>query len=376
MCVTLRKRIPARTSATITGTLEVRDPASTGDDSLHVLFYQNSLGGQLPTFSSSVPDQFLRTPRQPRREEATRRMTEAKAFWAQGASGGDPLGGAGEDKLSQGDGLDHWNIDDEALPADGDALVIPLLTGDFDSIKPLDLPATLLEDIDRVLVPPAPKVLSGRRTRMPPGAPRVKHQQYGPYHLVLAESAEVIASEVKGLDSKIRPDLDQETCDELARAYGCPFAVLCFNSAAMVRTQPVAFAFKPQYPTRLMVYTLEAHGHVPNYQEIVQRDHTLFVGSWKMDGSAGKEVRYSNPLPTALEPYVLPRVHGVRINKQGFGQGKTLNGDLGFYLPDLHKGNVRGLWVTPPKVKPAADRPKVVVSFNAGSLYNETVLKK
>ena len=238
----------------------------------------------------------------------------------------------------------HWKVN-EAL---GNALVIPLLTDDFESIHLLretaDTP-NLLRDIRSALTPPRPKTRGGRGVSFGMGADSVKIENFDIYTLVQASRASLIPDAVRLVDSKKRPPLNAKLFEFLESAYDCPFVVACFDPSEGGSSKPIAYRYRPRYADLFMIYTLDSHdGSVPKLDEVVTLDHAVFAGSYRMKG--GTPVDYSDKIPASLRPYVPTNVVGRSLDGK-----KLVNGDIVVSVDDVVAGKFDALRVSPPNVE-------------------------
>lgn len=308
MCISLA---PVQFGKTVTGMHEAEDGS-------HVVFYQNVVGAPTAKPASST----------------TRGGRRRSASAAKGAA----LPG-------------NWQV---ASKARGNALVIPLVTGDFGSVELLRGTAEtpdLLRDIRRTLLPPQRRS-RGSRSFGSDSKGAVVIEQFDIYTIVRAENASAIPNAVKAVEARKRPPLNQELFDALESWYGCPFAVACFNTDDdQGESKPIAFKYQPLYPDVFMIYTLDGHdGGVPDLNAQVELDHTVFASTWRSKADAGKTVRYSDDIPAELKPYVPERVVG-----RSLPAGTTMvNGDILVPIDSVAAGQFEAYRVLPPNA-PARD---------------------
>ncbi|MCA9804867.1 MAG: hypothetical protein KC777_23015 [Cyanobacteria bacterium HKST-UBA02] len=290
MCISIA---PVSFGNTVTGLYEA-------DDKTHVIFYQNVVSQK----GASTPVTRTRS----------RRGATAPSNWT-------------------------------GRKASGNALVIPIMTDDFKSIRLLSDTADtpdLLADVRRSLQPPRRRSRGSLRGSKGM-SDQVIIQQFDIYTLVLAPHASLIPDAIKKVPAAKRPPLEQELFNQLEAWYDCPFAVACFSDADAGESKPVAYAYSPKYPDYFMIYTLDGHdGSVPNLDAVVDLDHTVFAGSYRMDG--GKSVAYSDEIPAGLEKFVPRSVVG-----KAFPKGtRMINGDIVVAVEDVVAGRFSAFRAVPP----------------------------
>lgn len=327
MCLSIA---PTTFGKTITGLYEA-------DAKTHVIFYQNAVG--------TTPGGF-----HPHRRYVGGSTSGLLSMTA-------PPTRRGRGRRSSGDGEpSNWDIPEtttstgakQSDQANGNALVIPLMTRSFKSIKLLaefaNMP-NMLKDIRRTLQPVSRGgmrrggVLLGSK-----GVDQVQILQYDIYTIVLATRASLIADAVAELPSNIRPPLAQDLFDKLEEMYDCPFAVACFDNAKAGESKPIAFAYTPKYPKKFMIYTLDGHdGKVPDLDATVTLDHVVFVGSYLQQN--GAHVSYRDEVPAGVAKYLPKTVVG-----KTFPAGtRMVNGDILVSVDDAREGNFNAFRVLPPK---------------------------
>ncbi|MCC6977587.1 MAG: hypothetical protein IT343_04660 [Candidatus Melainabacteria bacterium] len=291
---------PITFSRTITGTWEVL----VEDRLMHVLLYQNRIGK--PKYSGS---------------------------WAMPGSAETVAPSANQAELVLPEG-------------EGNCLVIPLM-GHWQSIRLLNTFDTpnLLEDISKAIQKPVmrssmPSLGAGGWGGSGGGLVFLK---FDIYDIVIAENARDIPLAIEEINPLKRPEVNTEVFSVLDEWYRCPVAVCCFNNVQSGDAKPLAFAFEPLYPDTLVVYTLDGHdGKPPAPNEIVNVDHDIFVGSYLMKSSLCATVKYTDEIPDHLQPYILNKVLGVKLQKQ------MENGDFVFQTEHVRRGLFQGLRALPP----------------------------
>lgn len=320
MCISIA---PVTFGNTVTGLYEA-------DENTHVIFYQNTVSG-----ASNL---------------------------RRGRSGGAPMlsmtapstrGRRGTAKTPS-----NWNTGRKtgSDAANGNALVIPIMTENFDSIRLLRDTANtpnLLKDLRRAVQPPASRggLRRGSAKGISFGADSVVIESFDIYTLVLASRASLIPDAVKAIESRKRPPLAKETFAALEKWYDCPFAVACFNNEDAGEAKPIAYAYEPKYPEQFLIYTLDGHdGTVPNLDATVELDHAVFVGSYR--ASTGRAVNYSDSIPASLQKYLPSKVVGTAFQKGT----RLINGDILVAVDDVVEGKFEAFRVLPPN---APDRAPV-----------------
>lgn len=233
----------------------------------------------------------------------------------------------------------------ELKEEDGNCLIIPLL-GSWNSIRLLNTTEVpkILDDISNALEFPAVRDGSLSATAFGGGGSGIVFIQFGIYDIVIAENAASLPAALAQINPLKRPKVNDEVFGTLEQWYKCPVAVCCFNNAETGTAKPLAFAFEPLYPDKIVVYTLDAHdGKPPNPSALVNVDHTIFVGSYLTPESMCATVDYSNPIPEHLQPFILRHVMGTYIKED-----KLENGDIIFNTEDVRRGRLEGLRSLPP----------------------------
>jgi hypothetical protein len=339
---------PAIFRHTITGTWEVE----VENILHHVLWYQNSVGEELPLnsrdFEDAVTAELEGSTTMRRLLQSlglNSDMVHQEVQWRQ--EGGAPR------RLTK-NGL---------VAGKGNCLIIPL-SGKWESIKLLNTSDTpsLLKDVAKALTPPRPKLRSVQSAAVPAAAAPAGGMvflKFGIYDIVIAERPSEISAVLHQIDERKRPEVNPAVFDIFEKWYGCPVALCCFNDLDSFESKPIAFAFEPLDPSRLMVYTLDAHdGKPPDPDALVKLDHTIFVSSHRIYAYAGGKIDYTNAIPDHLKPYLVKRVIGM----DSFDTPMK-NGDFIFDPQEVRAGNFKA-WRTLP--------PGAV----ARSTWNEKVLKR
>jgi hypothetical protein len=167
--------------------------------------------------------------------------------------------------------------------------------------------------------------------------------QFDIYDIVLAQRAADIQQVLPQIAIEKRPAINDAVFEMFDRWYNCPLAICCFNQAASGKAKPLAFAFEPLYPDKLVVYTLDGHdGNEPALTESVFLDHSVFVGSYLMRTDNCAYVNYSDEIASDLRPYLLNKVLGVEVN------ASMENGDVIFSTEAVRRGQFEGVRSLPP----------------------------
>ena len=241
--------------------------------------------------------------------------------------------------------------------ATGNCLIIPLM-GRWESILLLntaDTPA-ILSDISKALqVQPRAKTL-GLGLRGMGAVGRMVFLKFDVYDIVIAERASRIADVIGQIDAQKRPAVDSEVFHVLEDWYRCPVALCCFKKSEAAEAKPVAFAFVPTNPDRLVVYTLDGHdGRPPDPSARVNLDHTIFVGSHRTPKQYAATINYADKIPKHLRPYVLDRAMGMAM------MDELINGDIVFDTTAVRKGHFKGERLLPPFAPARSDNGLPVV---------------
>jgi hypothetical protein len=164
----------------------------------------------------------------------------------------------------------------------------------------------------------------------------------GIYTVLLAENAKDIPQALNKVDAAKRPKLNKEIFEAYAKWYpDWPVALCCFNNAAKTNATPMLWWYEPLNEQALFLPALDSHtGGVPDLKANVDVDHTLVVGVSGMPH--GNVVRFSDPIPSEVRPYLFDRVAG---NKYRATMG---NGDFTLSIRDLQAGVFMHYRLTPP----------------------------
>ncbi len=317
MCISIA---PIEFAETVTGLYEAADGK-------HVVFYQNKAGKpkRFEGVLSAAPHDF--------------------------GVVGPQIGGLGltAPRNWTGGGKPRRELPGNWLPSKplGNALVIPIMSDDFDSIELLKETAQtprLLSDIRDALS--GPRLLGGRGSVSfsdAKGIDRVEVEQFDIYMLVKASRAGLIPDAVQSLPLRVRPPVNAELFDFLEKNYDCPFVLGCFNNDDVGPTsKPIAYKYTPSFPGHFMIYTTDSHsGKAPELDAKVKLDHAIWVGSHRL--TKGTKVHYSDAIPAALQPYVPSQVLGRTLHNV-----TMINGDFAVAVDDVAAGNFNAYRVSTP----------------------------
>ncbi len=323
---------PASFSKTITGTWEVFVDGRVN----HVLWYQNNVGKIHPRRVDTLEwcvgrvantRDWFRSCESPMRETS---ISVSQLVKAVEEKTGKPF---------------PYPIPPEIIFGEGNCLIIPLL-GTWESIKLMNTlqTADLLDDIVKALLPPVPPfsgvVFESIQERSAGG---LVFLQFDIYDIVLAEFASDIAAVLPQIQESKRPKINPQVFDTFNSWYRCPVALCCFNTADSGTAKPLGFAFEPMYPDKLVVYTMDGHeGGPPDPTADVKLDHDIFVGSYLMKAEKFARVRYTNPIPDSLRPYILEDILGAHVER------RLENGDIIFSTEAVRAGVLQGIRSLPP----------------------------
>jgi hypothetical protein len=140
-----------------------------------------------------------------------------------------------------------------------------------------------------------------------------------------------------------RPLVNPQVFAVFEQWYRCPVAVCCFKKTEAAEAKPLAFAFEPTDPDRLVVYTLDGHdGEPPDPNARVKLDHTVFVGSYLTPKQYAATIEFADSIPHHLQPYLLDRAMGMPIFHY------LINGDIVFDTAEVRQGCFSGVRSLPP----------------------------
>ncbi|MBX9572072.1 MAG: hypothetical protein K2X77_24480 [Candidatus Obscuribacterales bacterium] len=230
----------------------------------------------------------------------------------------------------------------ELIEGEGNCLVIPLLGkwGSLQLLNTSEVPNILIDVSNSLKLPQPRRLMVGSSYG---GSSAIIFLQFSIYDIVIAENASALPSVLSQINPLKRPKINEEVFNTLEAWYQCPIAVCCFNNGESGSAKPLAFAFEPLYPERLVVYTLDSHdGQRPDPSALVNLDHTVFVGSYLTPGSMCAHVSYQDEIPAHLRPYLPLNVMGTPIGE------KMENGDIIFSTADVRAGIFDGLRSLPP----------------------------
>lgn len=311
MCMSIA---PVKFGKTVTGLHEA-------DAKTHVIYYQNAIGATTLPFGRRRGGPGGLIAMTAPRSTSTRRGSGVPKNWDTGKKTGSDA-------------------------ANGNALVIPLMTAKFKSIRLLRETADMPRLLDNIRTAVQPSGGRGvlRRGKSPSfGVDTVVIEQFDIYTIVTASRASLIPDAVKNIESRKRPPLAADVFAAIEEWYDCPFAVACFNNADAGESKPIAFAYEPKYPGQFLIYTLDGHdGTVPDLNGTVELDHAVFASSYR--ASTGNPVRYTDAIPAALAKYVPKFVVGTAFPKGT----RMINGDILVQVDDVVEGKWDPSRVLPP----------------------------
>lgn len=241
---------------------------------------------------------------------------------------------------------DFWETIDDELPGQtGNAMILPFPAAaemteanvvDTDGCKRIlkDMVEAIEDDMPRTLGVSAKRTVTNSLSVFDTGI----------YTVVLASDPTLIPSAIERVPEAKRPPLTASIFEVYAEWYpGCPVALCCFNNSEAVEADPLLWWYEPKYETRLFAPALDSHsGNVPNLDADVEVDHAIIVGSYRIDGERAHKVNYRDTLPDATRELLPDRVLGGKIHT------RMHNGDFGFHLAEVLKGEFHPLRIPPP----------------------------
>lgn len=329
---------PVSFSKTITGTWEVMANGKLQ----HVLWYQNRIGPKFPKLSLAELDLFVRLVLVGRPFES---FSEAASRF--GISEELIVTEANRRLKAAGREAEMKPLPKIVLqPDQSNCLIIPL-PGSWESIRLLNTisAGNLLTDIQIALEEPVPSMPepTWQNAVYGVGSPTVV-LKFDIYDILIAQDARAIPSVLPQIVEEKRPKVNDEVFNALGDWYRCPVAVCCFNNAQTYDSKPLALAFEPLHPEKLVVYTLDGHdGQVPNLDVRVPIDHTIFVGSYLSPPRLCAKIKSSDNFTADLRPYLLEHVMGVTLSNVSLE-----NGDFVFSTEHVRKGVFEGRRRLPP----------------------------
>lgn len=152
---------------------------------------------------------------------------------------------------------------------------------------------------------------------------------YGIYTVVLVEDANLLA---EALGSNLIPEERRPAINKEVFAWyqenmqGNSFALCCFNERQSKEATPIMVYYKAQSDKSMVFPGLDAHtGRAPELGVMVDVDHTLFLGSYKLRaGISGHRVNYTDHNIGDARDF-LPNVVSGKTYK-----GQMWNGDFIF----------------------------------------------
>jgi hypothetical protein len=209
-----------------------------------------------------------------------------------------------------------------------------------------------------------------------PHEPKVEVFESGIYTVILAQDACAIAPALERVSEAKRPLLKPSLFDAYARWYpDWAIALCCFNNNEAAQATPMLWWYEPACPEELFAPTLDWHtGAVPDLGASVRLDHTLAVGSERMEQEDGMdcwqeaidqipETKYQARAREAIEkdPYYkqITRVHyrdamGPSVTR--YLTGRVVGGIYDGYMPNgdfvCRTADVRKKRFLPRRTKP------------------------
>jgi hypothetical protein len=131
------------------------------------------------------------------------------------------------------------------------------------------------------------------------------------YQIVLATSAFDIPDVLDQVNPDKRPPLKKSIFNSYGRWYPDWYiAVCCFNNRDLKKAAPLIWTYQPK---QLFVPGLDAHdGKSPKLNVKVDTDHSVIVGSYRMEPGSGQPVNYNDVAPEVL-PYLPKMVNGGKF---------------------------------------------------------------
>lgn len=126
----------------------------------------------------------------------------------------------------------------------------------------------------------------------------------GIYTVVLAQDARDIPEALAQVPAEKRPGINPELFSAYAEWYpDWTFALCCFNNQDAKRALPLLWWYEPMNTDQLFLPALDCHtGDVPNLRARVSLDHTIAVGSYRLDTSIDAFVSSEKAKFESLKP--------------------------------------------------------------------------
>ncbi len=211
----------------------------------------------------------------------------------------------------------------------GNAMIIPIPSKSKmtrDNIIDTSNAKDILQDMKAFI--PTPKFLSADSFSF--NSKGIEIFDNGMYTVVLAESAKDIPDVLSLVPEDKRPNINKSIFEAYEVWYpGYTFALFCWGNTNDLIADPILIWYDPIDSKHLFAPMLDAHdGKVPNLNELVYRDHTIILGSYRMENNkTGIEVTYSEH-DSSVTKYLPKRITGFNVKFE------TKNGDGRFPLND------------------------------------------
>jgi hypothetical protein len=164
----------------------------------------------------------------------------------------------------------------------------------------------------------------------------VKVFDKGTYTVALAESASDLTSALGRIPDNKRPEVNEEIFAAYDKLYPDWKMALCAWDGT-VEAEPLLWWYEPKDSSQLFMPALDAHdGHPPKLGSEVAVDHTLIVGSVTAPDKGAIEVRFREPPPEHLKPFLATRVMG----KEMPSGTRLKNGDFSCRIARVHQGAI------------------------------------
>jgi len=176
----------------------------------------------------------------------------------------------------------------------------------------------------------------------------VKGFDNGTYDVVIAQTASSISQVIAQVDENKRPQINKELYGQLDLLYpGFTFVLFCFAEEDKAKSGCAVVKYQPRQGLEHLLYLPGLDGHNGQVETgDVELNHTLVVGSYKMDaGAYARDVHFSDRGLTTKYPFFLDRVIGTIIPKGT----QAPQGDFLFKLDEVRHGLLRAKRQLPPR---------------------------